>query len=237
MGKTGPRPPVAEDDTAPMPMLSRPSGLGDEVYEVLLSQLVSLRIPPGSRITVDALARSLGVSQTPIRQALHQLESEGLVVKAHLIGYSATPQLSFAQFNELFELRLLLEPALAGMAARNMSDDAIEDLAGMVSGMAGKNAAESRIGYSRFAKKDEEFHERIAAGSGNNLIKDVLSRLHVHIHLFRLKFHSQVTEEAVDEHATIIEAIRRRDANAAEAAMRTHIGTSRNRLKDFFEDQ
>lgn len=235
MGRTGSRPPVAEDDTTPM--LSRPSGLGDEVYEVLLSQLVSLRIPPGSRITVDALARTLGVSQTPIRQALHQLESEGLVAKAHLIGYSATPQLSLAQFNELFELRLLLEPALAGMAALNMSDEAIEDLAGMVSGMAGKSAAESRIGYSRFAKKDEEFHERIAAGSGNNLIKDVLSRLHVHIHLFRLKFHSQVTEEAMDEHAKIIEAIRRRDASGAEAAMRTHIETSRNRLKDFFEDQ
>lgn len=224
-----------EDEAPAMPVLGRPGRLGDEVYDVLLSQLVSLKIPPGARITVDALARSLGVSQTPIREALRQLESEGLVVKTHLIGYSAAAQLTRVQFEELYELRALLEPALAARAAQNMSDQAIAELEAFIGEMTGRAAAENRRAYSRFAKQDGEFHERIAAASGNTLIHDVLSRLHVHIHLFRLKFHSQVTEEAVDEHAEIVAAIKARDAKAAKAAMRTHIERSKSRLKSFFD--
>jgi DNA-binding GntR family transcriptional regulator len=232
MAKPGSRTPSIDEE---MPMLERPGRLGDEVYEVLLSQLVSLKIPPGARITVDALARSLGVSQTPIREALRQLESEGLVVKTHLIGYSAAAQLTRAQFDELFELRSLLEPALAGRAALNMSEDAIDALEAFITEMTGQAATQTRIAYSRFAKQDEEFHERIAAGGGNTLIHDVLTRLHVHIHLFRLKFHTQVTEEAVDEHRDIVAAIRSRDAKAAETAMLAHIQKSKSRLESFFE--
>ena len=74
---------------------------------------MALRIAPGSRITVDNLVRELNVSQTPIREALGRLEGEGLVIKTHLIGYSAAPQISRRRFDELYELRLLLEPEAA----------------------------------------------------------------------------------------------------------------------------
>jgi DNA-binding GntR family transcriptional regulator len=90
-------------------ILKRHIRLGTEIYDLLFGQLMSLRLPPGSRITVDNLARELGVSQTPIREALGRLEMEGLVIKTHLVGYSAAPQLNRQQFEELYELRLLLE--------------------------------------------------------------------------------------------------------------------------------
>ena len=85
---------------------------------------MALEIAPGARILIDALARELDVSQTPVREALSRLEREGLVRKAHLIGYSAAPQLSRKRFDDLFGFRLLLEPEGARLAARGR---AIED--------------------------------------------------------------------------------------------------------------
>ncbi len=89
--------------------INRHHGLAEEAYEAIFAQLMALRIAPGSRITVDNLAREFSVSQTPIREALGRLEGEGLVIKTHLIGYSAAPQITRRRFDELYDLRLLLE--------------------------------------------------------------------------------------------------------------------------------
>ena len=98
----------------PAPVIHRAASLAEEVYEAIFARLMALRIPPGARITVDNLVRELAVSQTPIREALGRLEGEGLVVKTHLVGYSAAPQITRDRFEELYELRLLLEPEMAG---------------------------------------------------------------------------------------------------------------------------
>jgi DNA-binding GntR family transcriptional regulator len=92
--------------------------LSDGVYEKLRAQLVEHIIEPGARMSIEALSRKYHVSPTPVREALARLESDGLVVKRPLVGYSATPPLDRAGFDNLFEMRLLLEPAAAGSAAR-----------------------------------------------------------------------------------------------------------------------
>ena len=97
--------------------------LADEVYDTLLAQLMSLRIRPGSRVTIDALARELGVSQTPIRDALNRMETDGLVVRVHLAGYRIPPQITRPQFEDMLEVRLLLEPACARRAAENATPE------------------------------------------------------------------------------------------------------------------
>ena len=74
----------------------------DGVYDVIYHRLMLLEIAPGARIPIDALARELNVSQTPVREALNRLEREGLVCKEHLIGYSAAPQWTREQFQDLF---------------------------------------------------------------------------------------------------------------------------------------
>jgi DNA-binding GntR family transcriptional regulator len=108
--------------------IQRHAGLADEVYEAILAQLMALKIPPGARITVDNLVRELQVSHTPIREALGRLEGEGLVVKAHLIGYSAAPQISRRHFDDLYEIRLLLEPNSARRAALTMDKERTAEL-------------------------------------------------------------------------------------------------------------
>ena len=83
---------------------------------------MSLKIPPDTRVSVDSLARELGVSQTPIREALSMLEANGLVCKRHFAGYATSPRMDRAQLDELFEFRLLIEPHAARKAAEAMAD-------------------------------------------------------------------------------------------------------------------
>jgi len=210
--------------------IKRPPRLGEEVYNAIYAQLMSLKIPPGGRISVDNLVRELGVSQTPIREALSRLEAQGLVLKTHLVGYSAASQMDRRRFEQLYELRMLLEPYAAAQAAQHMSDAAIANLKRLAGEMEPTGKEDPRSAYSRFAQRDSEFHDLIAQGAGNELVQDSLARLHIHVHLFRLFYHSLATSEASIEHGEIINAIDARNAVAAEKAMRVHIEKSKARF-------
>jgi DNA-binding GntR family transcriptional regulator len=214
---------------------SRPQGLADDVYDAIFSQLLALRIAPGSRITVDNLAREFNVSQTPVREALGRLEGEGLVVKTHLVGYNAAPQISRRHFDELYDLRLLLEPEGAQRAARTMDDARLSILRDVAGVMGRKHNGDERLRYSAFARQDALFHDRILEFAGNELIRRTLAHQHAHFHIFRLMFHSRVTEEALEEHEALLSAFAAGDGKKAKRVMRDHIGRSRDRLVPAFE--
>ena len=219
-----------DDATSSARVIRRTQGIVDEVYELIRADIMALRIPPDSRISIDELARKLGVSQTPIREALSRLEATGLVTKRHFVGYCCAPQLDRARLDELYELRLLLEPFAARCAAERMSDEQLREVTRLAKAM---EPGESRRSYDRFAVQDSQLHDLIAEGSGNALIRDALSRLHTHLHIFRLRFHSEVTREASTEHARLIEALAGRQPAAAESAMREHIEKSYQRLQAY----
>jgi DNA-binding GntR family transcriptional regulator len=218
------------------PAIHRQS-LADEVYDTVFSQLMALKIAPGSRITVDNLARELGVSQTPIREALNRLEAEGLVRKTHLVGYSAAPQITSKQFADLYELRLLLEPDAARRAVAKLDEASVAELT-EAAGVMGRRAksGDERARYSQFARHDAVFHDLIMKIAGNELIRETLNHQHVHFHIFRLMFHSRVTEEALEEHEALVAAFEARDPDAAEKAMHVHIARSRDRLLPVFDE-
>jgi DNA-binding GntR family transcriptional regulator len=222
VGKVPCMPQVNETDRP----IARPSGLAEEVYRRIRADIMSLRIPPDTRVSVDSLARELGVSQTPIREALSMLEANGLVSKRHFAGYATSPRMDRAQLDDLFEFRLLIEPHAARKAAEGMAET---EMGQLVSG-------ESAPSHDAFADMDTEFHRLIAQGAGNHLIADSLARLHIHVHIFRSCFRSEITEEAVHEHNAIITALRARDGAKAEAAMRRHIELSYGRLRDFIKE-
>jgi DNA-binding GntR family transcriptional regulator len=213
----------------------RPSVV-DGVYDSIYERLMSLAIAPGARIPIDVIARDLNVSQTPVREALSRLEREGLVHKAHLIGYSAAPQLNRKQFEDLFNFRLLVEPEGARLAALNMTPAALAHIEEIAADMADGAAPVDRTSrYSRFARIDAHFHDEIMRIGGNEVIRATLFNQHVHLHLFRLMFHSRVTQEALEEHENLLAAFRAGDAAAAQTAMRDHILCSRDRLMSAFE--
>jgi DNA-binding GntR family transcriptional regulator len=213
--------------------IKRAQGIVEEVYELIRADIMSLRIAPDTRISIDSLARQLGVSQTPIREALSRLEATGLVIKQHFVGYCSAPQLNRQQLDELYELRLLLEPYAARCAAERMSDEDLNSVAQLAKKM---EPGESRTSYDRFAVQDSELHDLIASGSGNTLVRDALAKLHTHLHIFRLRFHSEVTKEAYAEHAQLVAALTGRKPAEAAAAMRTHIEKSYQRLKSHTRD-
>jgi len=213
--------------------IKRGQGFVDEVYELIRADIMSLRIAPDTRISIDSLARQLGISQTPIREALSRLEATGLVIKQHFVGYCSAPQLNRHQLDELYQLRLLLEPYAAQCAAERMTDEELQAVAQLAKKM---EPGETRNSYDRFAVQDSELHDLIAAGSRNTLVRDALAKLHTHLHIFRLRFHSEVTKEAHAEHAELIYALTHRKPAAAAAAMRTHIEKSYQRLKGHARD-
>ena len=210
--------------------IKRSPGYVEEIFSVIRADIMSLAIPPDTRISIDDLARRLGVSQTPIREALSMLEAIGLVTKRHFVGYCSAPQLNRRQLDQLYEARLLIEPFAARCAAERMDDEALAQLVAHVEAM---TPGESRHSYDEFADQDSELHDLVAAGSGNPIIRDTLARLHSHLHIFRLRFHSEVATEAVNEHAALTRALTLRDPAAAEAAMREHIERSYARLVHF----
>ncbi|TPJ76306.1 GntR family transcriptional regulator [Mesorhizobium sp. B2-6-2] len=224
-----------DDDARPTGRIQRANSLAGDVYEAIFQQLMSLRIAPGSRITVDNLVRELDVSHTPIREALGRLEGEGLVIKTHLIGYRAAPQITRRRFDELYELRLLLEPAAAAKAVAGLDAArlaALQEAAGVMTRGEGRD---ERLRYSNFARQDAIFHDKIMEFAQNEIIRETLNHQHTHFHIFRLMYHSRVTEEALDEHEAILSAFAAGDANAARRAMRVHIENSRDRLLPAFE--
>lgn len=225
---------VAEQDGRQVSL--RPVSMVDGVYDNIYERLMSLAIAPGARIAIDVLARELAISQTPVREALSRLEREGLVRKAHLIGYSAAPQLTRKQFDDLYEFRLLLEPEGARLAARNMTPESLAEIEAAAADMQnGAPPVDRNSRYSRFARADAHFHDAILRIGGNNVMRQALSGQHVHLHIFRLMFHARVTAEALDEHERLLVAFRNRDPEAAAQAMRDHIQRSHDRLLPAFE--
>jgi DNA-binding GntR family transcriptional regulator len=211
--------------------------LGPEVYKTILSSIISLQIEPDSRIAVDALARELGVSPTPIREALVRLEAEGLVVKTHLRGYRAAPKLTRADIEALFDIRMVLEPHAAKRAAEHRTEEHLAQLHEINDRMCKRReVGDTASTYAEFAALDAQFHDLIAAASGNRLIQESLLRLHAHLHLFRAKQHSGIGMEALREHERIVDAIATRDQHLAEAAALSHLERSQQRMMPVIED-
>jgi DNA-binding GntR family transcriptional regulator len=153
-----------------------------------------------------------------------------LVVKTHLVGYSAAPQITRRHFDELYELRLLLEPDAARRAARKIDEGNMRRLTETAEQMRRLDGGRERLKYSGFARLDADLHDQILAIAGNELVRETLAHLHTHFHIFRLMFHARVTEEALTDHESLLVALSTGDEDGAERAMREHIDRSRQRL-------
>ena len=220
---------------SPTSFIKRPLRLGDEVYNTIYAQLMTQKILPGAKISMGNLALELGVSQTPIREALSRLEVQGLVLKDRVRGYSAARQMDRERFDHLCELRLLLEPVTARKAALRLTQAQLAELKAMAEEM-GNKAGQGGTGYGEFAQLDLQFHNFIARAGGNPLITETLANLHTHMHLFRLFHHLQATTESNKEHAILIEALEARDPDRAEENMRTHVQRSFARFSHLFPE-
>ncbi|AJR23604.1 MULTISPECIES: GntR family transcriptional regulator [Sphingobium] len=207
--------------------------LVERAYEHLLSMLMTVKIAPGERIPIDTVARQLGISQTPIREALSQLEAEKLVYKTTNVGYRASPQMTPEEVHDLYTLRLLIEPYAAARAAEQIDDETLSVLQSIQADMDAVVERDEQA-YARFAEADAQLHRLIAKGSGNRLIEETIERLHAHLQIFRSLYQNSAQpnapEVAAREHQAIIAALLAHDPVAAEQSVRDHLTCSQQRM-------
>lgn len=212
--------------------------LSDSVYEDIKARVMDHEIAPGARVGIEALARALDVSPTPVREALARLESDGLVVKRSLSGYRATELLTRQGVEELFEMRLLLEPRAAALAARNADESQLDAMEATLEAMqALPGPTGPYVSYRDFAALDQRFHDIVTEAAHRPLLADAVERLHAHLHIFRLSGVQDAGDPTVDEHERVVRAILRRRAERAEAAMAEHLTRSLERQLGRFDEQ
>jgi DNA-binding GntR family transcriptional regulator len=202
------------------------------VYHALRTPILDGAIPPGERISIDAVARNLGVSQTPVREALQRLEGDGLLVYQPHRGYRTTPMLDLTGQRSVFEFRLLVEPwAVRAAAADRLSNPAAqleEEIDGFADVAKGDDVRQELLGH------DTRFHGLILKATGNEVVQAAYAQTHCHLHVFRLSSVDPDGMHTIEEHRRIVQAIHDCDSAAAEAAMSEHLRSSYDRSAQVF---
>ncbi len=199
--------------------LTTPEGLhGNAAYGALLAEIRNGHLSPGDRLRETELATRFGVSRTPVREAIRQLEADGLVT--HLPRVGATVRtLDYSEVMELYEMRSVLECTAARMAARAASDVEIAELTAISEELAqvGKGTEAARL--------NRLFHRALLEAAKNRfLIKSMLALQKAMLILGRTTLaDAERYESALEEHTAVLAALKARDGDAAETAMRAHI--------------
>jgi len=203
----------------------------DEVYEELKRNVSEFKLVPGDRFTETEISERLGVSRTPVRQALFRLQQEGFVEVSFRSGWRVLP-FDFNQFEELYDLRMVLETT----AAHRLCDDALKGDDRLLEALAAiwLVPAEQRSSDTvQVAQWDEAFHCALVAAAGNaemaRVHRDVTERIRV---IRRLDFTKQPRiDETYEEHAKILKAIQRKRGDQAALLLRSHIQTSQAEVR------
>jgi DNA-binding GntR family transcriptional regulator len=206
------------------------------VYTTLRMQIVDGLIAPGARINIEAVTRELGVSQTPVREALQRLEGDDLVVYTPGRGYRTTPMLDLHGLRSVFEFRLLVEPWAAAAAGGDTADNPAGELEREMRSFE-RVVERQREVRKRMLAHDTSFHDIILAATKNPVVRRAYRQTHCHLHVFRLLPVDVDGILTVREHRAIVRAIRSRDQDAARQAMAEHIRNSFQRSAQAFQPQ
>ncbi|NIZ09566.1 GntR family transcriptional regulator [Pseudooceanicola sp. HF7] len=191
---------------------------GQDAYLRILAQIREGNLKPGDRLTETELARTLGISRTPVREAIRQLESDGLVTHVPRVG-AAIRTLDYAEITELYAMRTVLEGTAARFAARTASTVEIEELDEINRAMAA-----APDGAGAFTQ-NLHFHEGLLNAARNRFLIKAVEAVNTTLLILGPSTLSEEAraEEAFGEHEAILAALRSRDEDAAEQAMRQHI--------------
>jgi DNA-binding GntR family transcriptional regulator len=214
-----------------LPRLAAPTSLADEVHDRLRSWILDAIPVPGERLNVDALARDLDVSPTPVREALARLESEGLVVRAPRRGWSIAPPLDRDELRDLYHLRLLLEPWAAGEAARRATEADVRRLTTELERCPEAPADGSFSQYRSIVDHDSRFHGLLLDLAGSPAVHAAFDHTHCHLHVFRVAYGPSMGADALAEHRAIVQAVAEGDGRGATRAMRAHLHRSLERVE------
>ena len=200
----------------------------DQAYNALYESIIRLRLAPGAIIDEAALSQELGLGRTPIREALQQLASEGLVTIYPRRGMVVTP-ISLPDIQQLAEARLLLEPSIARLAAKAGTMAHWDQLATMLATAPKVIVTEDDVALA--ATVNRQFHRGIAAATGNRVLVDLLDRLRWTRSRMPFLFFRQGTYQPVtDQHEALLALLRDGDSEGVAELMEEHIKLTQTRL-------
>ena len=202
--------------------------LENEAYQKIKQAILARKLLPGSRLSEPALAKQLKISRTPVRAAIKRLMAEGLAEPSPTQGaVVALP--SSRDIQEVVFMRETLEPVAAALAAEKATNESIVHLEELIFK---EKEAFHRRDLKSYIEVNDEFHGAIARLSGNSLLEQSIKNLILRYDIFLALFDPiyELDEKELDsplEHHFIVMALKEHDPQAAEAAMRYHLRSSR----------
>jgi DNA-binding GntR family transcriptional regulator len=209
--------------------------LRDRIAEMVRESIIDGRIRPGERLVEPDLASRLGVSRTPLREALLQLDSEGFVVVTPRRG-AVVSELSIDDARETYLVKGALESLAARLACENITDDELESLAEIHDRMTRLASVKSRDNR-RILQLNSEFHSSVCSASRVEKLIQYVRILRSQTLRYNYIYLSvmQHLSASLREHTRILEALGRRDGNAAERLVRAHEDAARIALCSYIE--
>lgn len=209
--------------------------LREIVFETIRNAIISGNLKPGERLMEVQLAESLGVSRTPVREAIRKLELEGLVVMLPRKG-AFVADLSVKDLTEVLEIRAALEGLAAGLASVRIDQEELEELE--IKAIKFNKAVENDD-IEAIILTDFEFHDAMFRASRNERLIQLNNNLREQVQRFREIYHKKVnkSKQTSKEHYEIVEAISNRDIDKAERLARKHIENAEKSILKVMEEK
>lgn len=195
--------------------------LGTRVYKVLLNSIVTGHIEPGAQLRPDTISRQLDVSTTPVREAMHRLESDGLTVKLPYQGWFVR-EFTEQQIHELYEFRAALERLSVHLACQRITDG---ELSAMRKHQSVGTAALKSKDMDAYRLYNRDFHAAILRAANNSYLTSAMEQVALQSEMLAAKTIRIVGRplRAIEEHSRLIELIGKRQTDQAEKLMESHI--------------
>jgi DNA-binding GntR family transcriptional regulator len=197
------------------------------VYEELKTLSITYGLKPGSRVNESTLARQLGVSRTPLREALNRLVVDGFLDFTPSQGFFRK-SIDPSEIFDLYEMRQTLEVASLKLAVQRATDQALDEIDEFLSVSVGYTSEE---GTKMLVQLDEGFHERLILLTGNRQLLACLQSVNDRIRFFRwIDMEDERRRGTQSQHQEVVRAIRKRDAGAAAEILGEHITCRRDQI-------
>lgn len=202
--------------------------LREVVFDTLREAIISGHLKPGERMMEVQLAEEMGVSRTPVREAIRKLELEGFAVMIPRKG-AYVAGISLKDIADVFEIRAALEALAAGLAAERITDEELEK---MERAFVSANNTVDGSNIDTLVKDDTGFHNAIYQASRNTRLVQIINNLQEQIQRFRTASLAMPgrMKVAIDEHKKIVEAIAERNVGLAQSLALEHIENAENSI-------
>ena len=209
--------------------------LRDMVFDVLMSAIMQGQLSPGERLLEVQLADEMGVSRTPVREAIRRLELEGFVVIVPRKG-AYVAGLSINDVEEVYEIRTVLETLAVRLAAQRMQPADYAQLDELAEKM-GATWQEGNV--DNWVSLDASFHELLYKFSRNERLVSMMSNIMEQLSRYRIisLANVEVRHNSLSEHQDLIEALKRHDSEAAAAAVEKHIENTKQSLVNMLKEK